>query len=246
MHIKINKEYISLNSFIEAIPFRFEQEGAVIYKARNEIKVFREKEYDLNVKSYHVPFFLNRIVYTFFRKSKAYRAYTFAMELRERGFVTPMPIACVETFRGGLLSRSFFVSLHTPLEGTLRVFNDADENLDGKDRLLEDFAKYTARLHEAGVLHCDYSPGNILYKKEGDGYRFSLIDINRMKFCAVDMKTGCESFRRMQGSDDFFRRVASIYAKERGFDEQECIRMFLLYKRKDRRKRNLKKKLRNR
>ena len=128
----------------------------------------------------------------------------------------------------------------------MRLLTDGDETLEGKEQLMEDFAKYTAKLHNAGVLHCDYSPGNILYKKEENGYVFSLIDINRMKFCDVDMRTGCESFCRMQGTDEFFSKVASIYAKERGFDEQECVRLFLLYKMKDRRKRNFKQKLRNR
>lgn len=42
------------------------------------------------------------------------------------------------------------------------------------------FAEFTARLHEAGILHLDYSPGNILYDKIGEEYHFSLVDINRM------------------------------------------------------------------
>lgn len=44
------------------------------------------------------------------------------------------------------------------------------------------FAEFTARLHEAGILHLDYSPGNILYDKIGEEYHFSLVDINRMHF----------------------------------------------------------------
>ncbi|HOI27330.1 MAG TPA: lipopolysaccharide kinase InaA family protein [Paludibacteraceae bacterium] len=246
MKIEFNREYASLANFVEMIPFRFDKEGRSIYKARNEIKVFQEKGYTLNVKSYRIPIFINRVIYTFFRKSKAHRAYKYAFELTKRGFITPTPIAYVSTFKNCLLYRSFFISMHTPLEGNMRLFTDGDETLEGKEQLMEDFAKYTAKLHNAGVLHCDYSPGNILYKKEENGYVFSLIDINRMKFCDVDMRTGCESFCRMQGTDEFFSKVASIYAKERGFDEQECVRLFLLYKMKDRRKRNFKQKLRNR
>ena len=61
------------------------------------------------------------------------------------------------------------------------------------------FAEFTARLHEAGILHLDYSPGNILYDKIGEEYHFSLVDINRMHFGEVDIKKGCANFAPFMG-----------------------------------------------
>ena len=54
-----------------------------------------------------------------------------------------------------------------------------------EDRLLA-FARYTAALHQAGILHLDYSPGNILiHHNEIDGYSFSLVDVNRMQLLTI-------------------------------------------------------------
>lgn len=54
---------------------------------------------EINVKRYRVPIFINRIAYTFFRKSKACRAYNNAFEVIKRGFETPESIAYIEEFR---------------------------------------------------------------------------------------------------------------------------------------------------
>ena len=44
---------------------------------------------------------------------------------------------------------------------------------------------YTAVMHEREVLHLDYSPGNILWDKDDEGYHFTVVDINRMRFGKV-------------------------------------------------------------
>ena len=67
----------------------------------------------------------------------------------------------------------------------LYEFGDADIE-ECKD-VVKAFAQYTARLHEAGILHRDYSPGNILFDKIDGEYQFSLVDINRMSFGVVDI-----------------------------------------------------------
>lgn len=91
------------------------------------------------------------------------------------------------------------------------------------------------------VDYIDYSPGNILYEKRDDGsYNFSLIDINRMKFCDVDMQTGCANFARMWGSDQFFETIAYAYAKERGWDEKICKKIVFEARDEDRKQRKKK------
>jgi tRNA A-37 threonylcarbamoyl transferase component Bud32 len=47
---------------------------------------------------------------------------------------------------------------------------------------LEEYAKYTYRLHKCGIFHKDYSTSNILFNDNGGNYEFSLIDDNRLLF----------------------------------------------------------------
>lgn len=244
MKIVLNDKYAHLRTFIESLPDIFDKEGESIFLARNEIRLYDEGGFTLNVKSYKVPILINRIAYTFFRPSKASRAYEHALTLLSKGFQTPDPVAYIETKKSGLLHRSFFISLHTPMDGHMRIFNDEDASNAGKEDLIKAFAEFTARLHEADVLHCDYSPGNILREKvdEMGNYNFSLVDINRMQFRPVSVEMGCKNFRRMRGNDEFFRLCATYYAKGRGADVEQCVEAFLRYKYEDREKRKRKEK----
>lgn len=96
MKITLNPAFQSLKSFVENIPQNFENEGRTIYKSRNEIKVFCVDGLEINVKKYKKPIFINRIIYTFFRKSKGYRAFHYPMGLLAKGIETPAPIAYIE------------------------------------------------------------------------------------------------------------------------------------------------------
>lgn len=241
MKLIINPEFNSYSSFIESIPSIFDREGETIYKARNEIKIFSINGVIFNVKSYKVPILINRIAYTFFRATKAKRAYEYALRLLSLDILTPTPVAYIEEKQNGLLSHAYFISLHTPMEGNLRLFGLPNNSFEETKDLAIAFAQYTAHLHEKRVLHIDYSPGNILYEKRDDGsYNFSLIDINRMKFCDVDMQTGCANFARMWGSDQFFETIAYAYAKERGWDEKICKKIVFEARDEDRKQRKKK------
>lgn len=52
----------------------------------------------------------------------------------------------------------------------------------GREDILEAFAAFTVDLHKKGVLHLDYSAGNILFDKQEEGIVFS---INRPEPYAV-------------------------------------------------------------
>ena len=61
----------------------------MIYKGRNELKEFDVEGKKLIVKSYQLPHLLNRIIYNFFRASKAKRSYSYALMLRKLGIGSP-------------------------------------------------------------------------------------------------------------------------------------------------------------
>lgn len=230
MKVVLNPQFAFLRDFVFCIPDTFDNTGDTIYKGRNELKVFSIQGVQVNVKKYKIPMFINRIVYTFFRPTKAERAYRNALEVRERGFETPEPIAYIEKKKRGLFSEGYYVSVQCPYIRNMREFGD--KPLAGNEDILAEFARYTARLHENNILHLDYSPGNILFVKTAEGVRFSLLDINRMKFCFVNEEQGCHSFERLWGPEEMFHFLAGEYASARGFDVKNCQQKVLLYHRK--------------
>lgn len=231
MKIHIRSEFLSLEAFLRSLPTTFEHHGETIYKSRNELKVFEQEGYLLNVKRYRKPILANRIAYTFFRKSKARRAYENAQLLLSKGFETPMPVAFIELSKHGLLNDSYFISFHCPYKRLFREFADGS-SIVGREEIIREFGVLLARLHDAGILHLDLSVGNVLFEKLADGYHFSLVDLNRMKFQRILQKKGCQNFERLRGNDDFFRLLAETYARERGFDEADCTQLVLKVKNK--------------
>jgi len=230
MKIVINPKYEFLRAFIKNLPTDFDKLGEIIYDGRNVIKVISVDGLNINVKWFKEPNFINRFVYGFFRKSKAKRSYQYANILLQKEINTPEPISYSEEKNLLGFKHSFYVSLQEDFDGLMREFKWG--KLQGRENLLTQFAQFTASMHEKEVLHIDYSPGNILYKKQGDNYSFYLVDLNRMKFGKVSFDEGCANFRRLWGNDEMISFIASEYAKARGFNEKECVDLVLFYHKK--------------
>ena len=56
-----------------------------------------------------------------------------------------------------------------------------------------------------------------------------IIDLNRIRFREVGMEEGCRNFERLPGTPEMFEILADEYAKARGFDAQECLKLILKY-----------------
>lgn len=228
MKVFINSEYKNIQSFIEQIPLRFHREGKTIYKSRNEIKVVETEGLLLNIKEYKVPHLINRVVYSSFRKPKCVRAYEYAIKLRGLGVETPEPVAYIVLSSGGLISKSYFISIQSSYDRQFYEFGEG--GVKGREHILVEFAKYTAHLHTLNIYHCDYSPGNILFAEKDGKIFFSLVDINRLEFGTVSFEKGCRNFARLWGQEDFFILVATAYAKARNFDVDRTIDRVLHYR----------------
>jgi serine/threonine protein kinase len=225
--IVIHPSYRHLTPFLENITQVFPAEGTVIYKERNEIKVFDTGTEEVIVKSFKIPNLINRFIYSFFRLSKARRSYEHANILMEKQINTPQPVAYIENYRNGLLFDSYYIAIYKAYSGILREFRY--HPLAGQEDLASAFARFTAHIHEQNILPLDYSPGNILYEKQGDIYHFCLIDINRMRFQAIDPKTGCRNFRRLWGNEELIVFLSKEYARVRHFDEKVCEELAIKY-----------------
>ncbi len=228
--ITLNPKYESCRDFCEHIDVHFDVQKESMHKARNEIKKIPCDSHSLVVKSFKVPNLLNRIVYTYFRGSKAEKSYENALKLQHLQINTPEPVAVIQELTP-TLHKSYFISIAFDYDYTLRP---ALRNPDFEDReeLFQAFARFTAQLHENGVLHNDYSQGNILIKKEQDSYTFSIVDINRMEFKTLSKAERFNNFSRLWADRDVLEIIAKEYAKITGYDAQEAIDMISAFDQK--------------
>lgn len=229
-HITLNPRFEHLRAFIASLPETFSRTGEILYQGRNTIRIVEEEGIRLNIKEFCIPVFPNRVIYHLLRPTKAQRAYEYAFRLRHAGFDTPEPVAFAVTRHRGLLGKCYFVSLQA--DYPRRFYEFGTEPLQGKENIVRDFGLFSAQLHDAGIYHKDYSPGNILFDIREGKTEFCLVDINRMEFGSVSLQKGCSNFSRLWGKEPFFRLLAETYAQGRGFDPQTCIHEVLKYRRK--------------
>jgi len=227
MKIVINPNFSNLSSFISSVPDIFSIKGATIYKARNELKTFSIEGYDIIVKKYKEPHIINRIAYSFFRPSKAKRAYEYALKLLELELESPAPIAYLEQSNCGLFTIGYFISIYE------KEYSDIRELMKGSkkdDVLLNELSLYIAGMHNKGVLHLDMSPGNILFKKSENAFHFTLIDINRMQFLpSISLGKRYKSFKRLSDNQRVLTAIAKIYAEASNLNENETVEKIMRY-----------------
>ena len=220
MKIVLNPKYESMRAWITSIPTLFAEQGEVIYDARNQIRLLTSLDgTETCVKRFHKPRLLNKYIYRW-RASKAKRSYENGLYLLAHSVGTPEPIAYIEEYRCGGLGYSYLITRPSSLTRLNREFT-----LDYKPELedtIRPLARFTAHMHNEGILHLDFSPGNILWDQVDGEYRFEVIDINRMVFGPVSLKAGCRSLRRLCARSHFFDVFAEEYAKVRQMDPAQC------------------------
>lgn len=236
-----NPAFESLKPSFEVIQTIFAQDDHSIHKARNELKIIDLQGIKTVVKSFKVPHLINRIVYSNFRRSKAYKSYHNALRLQELDISTPQPIALIEFFESGLLADSYFISEYFEYDFTIRT--PLLEPLSDREAIFKAFAAYTYELHQKGVWHLDYSPGNILIKRAENGYQFSIVDINRMEFKTICPLEGCENFNKLWASNEELEIMGREYARLSGLDETLTISEMKRHNDANKRVKNFKKKL---
>ena len=226
--VHVDAGFCTLTSYVKALPALFKYDsGTVIYKGRNELREMDWYGTKVVIKSFRVPNLINRIAYGVFRSSKAQRSFEYAEMLRREGIGSPTPVAYYTERNGLLFTRSYYVSLKS--ECPYSYVNLMRGDFPGQEEILRAIARTTAALHEKGYLHKDYSRGNILFRRTDKGVEVEIIDLNRIRFRTVDMEEGCRNFERLPGTPEMFAILADEYAKARGFDANECLKLILKY-----------------
>jgi hypothetical protein len=239
----LNKEEIIL------LVNSFDTNGRLLYGgSRNAIKIFEINDYIINIKSFKVPNFINKIAYKYFRKSKARRSFEFANILLENKIGTPRPIAYFENSNFLGLKDSYYISEHLNCDLTFRELveiPDFPEN----EIILRQFTRFSYDLHQKGIEFLDHSPGNTLIKKGNNGnYEFFLVDLNRMLFHkSMSFETRMKNLCRLTHKKEMVAIMSNEYAIISGESEQlindTLWKMTADFQYKFYRKKRLKKKL---
>lgn len=219
--IIVHKDFSHLEKFICSLPDSFPHKGEKLHDGRNKVKRFRIAREWVVVKKFKRPNIVQKIVYTFFKSSKAERAYLFAEKLRGMGINTPHEIGYIEIRRKGLLDESYFISTQCSYAALSQILDGEDFSRKAADAL----AGYLVELHEKGILHGDLNLTNILYRIEDDKYKFTLIDTNRSKFRESLGRNEClENMKRLTHDRELMEYIVSAYAQLRGWNGAETVK----------------------
>ena len=235
---QLNVEMQTYKDFLLNIKSYFQANSQTIHKARNELKIVPYNNLSTVVKSFKVPHIINKIAYTFFRDSKAKKSYEYSLKI---GNFTPSPIGYIEFYRNGLIDESYFISEEFKYDFTIRE-PLLQKDFTDRDEVFRAFTRFTLELHNANIFHNDYSPGNILIKKENGKFIFKIVDINRMDFFDLDEESRAKNFSKLWASDDILTTMAIEYKKYYECSEN-FITQVLHYSNKNKSIKNFKKRL---
>lgn len=189
---------------------------------RNSLKLFDLNGLSINIKSFRVPNLINKLAYRFFRKSKAQRSFEYAKILINKGIGTPTPIAIYEFGTWLLFKKSYYISVQQQCDLTYRELT-TDFSIKDHEAILRAFTRFTHKLHVNGVHFLDHSPGNTLIKRTEGGYKFFLVDLNRMEFGEIDFETRIKNFSKLTVHKSMVETMSNEYAKCTGEDETKVF-----------------------
>ena len=221
INVNYNPKFSNLSDILNEIFVNFNFKGKILVNGqRNAIKLFEVEGITLNIKSFKRPNLINKIVYRYFRKSKARRSFEFASKLMEMQIGTPQPVAFFENYDFVGLKESYYACEHLENVFEFReiVQNETFEN---RDFIIRKFTQFTFEMHEKGIEFLDHSPGNTLIRKNNDGsYSFFLVDLNRMKFHdTIDFQTRMKNLSKITHKKDMIEVMSNEYAKLSGEPE---------------------------
>ena len=236
-HYEINPTFNEFKDDLLNIRDHFDNSSNSIHKARNELKILQLHNRSVVVKSFKVLNIIRKIYYKYFRDTKAKKSYIYALKI---GSFTPEPIGYIEFYKDNLLQDSYFLAQNFQYDFTIRE-PLLDKKFPKRDDIFKAFTSFTYKLHQNNILHKDYSPGNILVKKENDNYIFKIVDINRMEFKKLSLKQRLQNFDKLWADDEDLIIIATQYASLINLDKKTLIKDTLSYSNQLKKRKNIKK-----
>ncbi len=239
----LHQQFQDYKTLLQNIKSEFSNSQHIIHNARNQLKIINFKKSDLVIKAFRIPNIINQLVYGTLRDSKAKKSYEHSLRLQDLEITCPQPVGYTEFHDGIFLKESYFLSLHTDYDFTIRE-PLLDEKWPDHDNIFHQFGLFTADLHQKGVLHKDYSPGNILITKLQSGdYQFDLVDINRMRFGPLSHQEKMHNLSKLWASDQDLALIATAYAEVMGYDLNKTIKEMQHYNLKNKQIKTFKRRL---
>jgi len=233
--------YIELNykKYIENIKYYFEnQYKEIIFKQRNEVRsvYFNSEDKEFVVKKFKVPHILNRIIYKYIRDSKAESSYKNSLKLLKLNVNVPKPIGfCIEE-NFFIISSSYYVSENIIYEFDIRYVLE-NKYLKNRNQILKEFIKFSFELHNKGINHLDYSPGNIIIKVINDNhilkYKFYILDLNRVRFEVMDIEKRIGNLSKLTNNKLNNYIIINEYSKLIKKDRKYIKKIYDKYKKKE-------------
>ena len=243
--IHFNPKYINYRDDILGIIRNFKtSNGQTIKEHRNTIRIFGLENFDINIKSFGRPNFINGLIYSYFRPSKAKRSFSYANKLLDLDINTPIPICSYEFKKNGVLNDSFYVSKQLKFDFPIsEVINNP--NFPNRIKILNEFVLFTFKLHENGINFLDHSPGNTLVKVNNSKFLFYLVDLNRMRFEKMNFKSRIMNFRRLTNDKEVIQILSMEYAKLCDRNGNEVFNLMYKYSNQFLARRSFRKKIKN-
>lgn len=195
---------------------------------------------DLFIKHYHLPDLFDKLRFLF-RPSKGMVEWEMSHTVSGRGIKCPISVAVAERRVLNYLGANFFVTVteqHAlPLDYFLRknyIASDAATQARLRTVCLEDFARFIHRIHDKGIMHRDFHPGNILIKRAAEGRAtFCLLDLHSLTIrndaLSTEERVGNLAQLNAFFSQQFTRadryRFFRAYARQSGFNDEETRRL---------------------
>lgn len=196
-------------------------DGKVIHSARNTLRLTD----GFVVKQFANPGLLRGLWYGLFGKSKARRSYEYALQMQG---LTPKPIAYREVRVFGVLRESWYVCRESECKHTFNELIHSPAN-PRRENILTAIGRFTAILHQRGILHQDYSGGNILFND--DGSRVEVIDLNRIRFYRqLTRRQRLQNFERLNIDQAALRSMARAYAEQTHEDSEQVSKYIIAHR----------------
>jgi hypothetical protein len=250
MKAVFSEKYKGYEKEILEIINNFDTSGSLLSNgSRNIIRTVNLSNGEaLSIKCFKKPNVINQFVYRFFRKSKAERSYIYGLYLQSRKLGTPAPVAYVEFPNTLSFNTSYYVCLHHEFDFMYRALVLESQRFDDWKNILQQFTRFTFKLHENNVEFLDHSPGNTLITKNGEDYEFSLVDLNRMNIKPLSLDQRIKNFAKLSHREDMMRIMSEEYALLMNVDVEDVYHKMIFYNkhfqykwhRKERRKKAIK------
>ncbi len=231
MRFKIEDQYKPMQPLLLTLLGNFKLEGVLIgTERRNAVKYFERDGRLINIKYFKKPHFINKIVYQYFRKSKAERSFLHAKLLLNNNLGTPEPIAFIEERDNIGLTKSYYISEHLIPDFTLKKVLE-DNRFPDRKLIIQQYTQFVVTLQDKGFEFLDNTANNFLICQTTPGkYTFYIVDLNRMRINqTLTPERRIRNFERLRADEQIISFISEELAVVLKMPSQKVITKLQTY-----------------